>query len=541
MLDFPRWKTIGISIILLLGIIFTIPSFLPEKTTEQLPGILQSRVNLGLDLAGGSHLLLEADLSDFDNVQLEKMERSVRQAMRGDPGPDDDVAIANLTRGNGQISFVVRELTQLDEARERVNRLTQGVATGGQLSAQRDWDVSFVDTTRVVMRATNAGRDAAIASAMDSARDIVDRRVNALGTREPTIVREGNDRIVVQVPGLQDPQQLKDLLGQTARLEFRMVDENANLAEAAAGRAPVGSEVVPYAASSGQEGSFEVLNRQVMISGEQLINAQQQFDQQSGQPVVTISFDSGGANTFARVTTQNVNKRFAMVLDGKILSAPSINEPILGGTAQISGSFTVDTANNLAIALRSGALPVKMEIVEERTVTPELGADSIRKGALAGIIATVAVLAFMIIVYGRFGVYANIALIFNIFLIIAVMAAFNATLTLPGIAGFVLTIGAAVDANVLINERIREELKRGRKIIDAVDTGYKEASRAIFDANVTNVIAAALMFWFGSGPIKGFAVVLTIGIITSVFTAVTVTRMFVAHWLRRNRPTTINI
>ena len=541
MLDFPRWKTILISIILLLGIIFTIPSLLPEKTTEQFPGMLQSRVNLGLDLAGGSHLLLEADLSDFDAVQLEKMERSIRQAMRGDPGPDDDVAIGNLVRGNGQISFVVRELAQLDEARERVNRLTQGVASGGQLSAQRDWDVSFVDTTRVVMRATNAGRDAAIASAMDSARDIVDRRVNALGTREPTIVREGNDRIVVQVPGLQDPQQLKDLLGQTARLEFRMVDENANLADAAAGRAPVGSEVVPYAASSGQEGSFEVLNRQVMISGEQLINAQQQFDQQSGQPVVTISFDSGGANTFARVTTQNVNKRFAMVLDGKILSAPSINEPILGGSAQISGSFTVDTANNLAIALRSGALPVKMAIVEERTVTPELGADSIRKGTLAGIIATVAVLVFMVVVYGRFGIYANIALVFNIFLIIAVMAAFNATLTLPGIAGFVLTIGAAVDANVLINERIREELKRGRKIIDAIDTGYKEASRAIFDANVTNVIAAALMFWFGSGPIKGFAVVLTIGIITSVFTAVTVTRMFVAHWLRRTRPTTINI
>ena len=262
MLDFPRWKTIGISIILLLGIVFTVPSFLPEKTTAQLPGLLQSRVNLGLDLAGGSHLLLEADLSDFDAVQLEKMERSVRQAMRGDPGPDDDVAIGELTRGNGQISFMVRELTQLDEARERVNRLTQGVAQGTQLTAQRDWEVSFVDTTRVVLKATQAGRDAEIANAMDSARDIVDRRVNALGTREPTIIREGNDRIVVQVPGLEDPQQLKDLLGQTARLEFRMVDETANPADAAAGRAPVGSELVPYAASSGQEGGFEVALRE---------------------------------------------------------------------------------------------------------------------------------------------------------------------------------------------------------------------------------------------------------------------------------------
>jgi preprotein translocase subunit SecD len=536
MLDFPRWKTIGIGIILLLGIIFTIPSFLPEKTAAALPGPLASQVNLGLDLAGGSHLLLEADLSDFETVQLEKMERAVRQAMRGETGPNDDIAIGEMARSGGRLSFMVRELTQIDEARDRINRLTQGA----QMTGERDWDVSFVDTTRVVLTPTAAGRAVAIANAMDSARDIVDRRVNALGTREPTIIREGNDRIVVQVPGLGDPQQLKDLLGQTARLEFRMVDENANPAEAAAGRAPVGSEIVPYSPSSGQQG-FEALKRQVMISGDQLINAQQQFDQQSGQPVVSISFDSGGANTFARVTTQSVGKRFAMVLDGKVLSAPSINEPILGGNAQISGTFNVESANGLAIALRSGALPVKMQIVEERTVTPELGADSIRKGALAGIIATTAVLLFMIIVYGRFGVYANIALVFNIFLIIATMAAFNATLTLPGIAGFVLTIGAAVDANVLINERIREELKRGRKIIDAVDTGYKEASRAIFDANITNVIAAALMFFFGSGPIKGFAVVLTIGIVTSVFTAVTVTRMFVAHWLRRNRPTTINI
>ena len=537
MLDFPRWKTIGISLILLLGIIFSIPSLIPEKIAATLPGPFQSRVNLGLDLAGGSHLLLEADLRDFETVQLEKMERAVRQAMRGEPGPDDDVAIGEMTRSDGRLSFMVRELNRIDEARERINRLTQGA----QMTGQRDWDVSFVDTTRVMLTPTEAGRAVAIVNAMDSARDIVDRRVNALGTREPTIIREGNDRIVVQVPGLENPQQLKDLLGQTARLEFRMVDENADPVEAAAGRAPVGSELVPYSPSSGQEGGFEVLKRQVMISGDQLINAQQQFDQQSGQAVVSISFDSGGANTFARVTTQSVGKRFAMVLDGKVLSAPSINEPILGGNAQISGSFSVDSANGLAIALRSGALPVKMQIVEERTVTPELGADSIRKGALAGIIATTAVLVFMIIVYGRFGVYANIALVFNIFLIIATMAAFNATLTLPGIAGFVLTIGAAVDANVLINERIREELRRGRKIIDAVDTGYREASRAIFDANITNVIAAGLMFFFGSGPIKGFAVVLTIGIVTSVFTAVTVTRMFVAYWLRRNRPTTINI
>jgi preprotein translocase subunit SecD len=537
MLDFPRWKTISISIILLLGIIFSIPSFLPEKTLHSLPSFMQAKVNLGLDLAGGSHLLLEADIDDLRKTQLTSMEKTVRTAMRGERGPDDDIAIGELSVAGGKISFLVRDQAQLDDARERLFSQTRGAAMTGQ----RDWSIDIIDTTRIVMTPTGAGQTQAVAEAMDSARDIIDKRVNDLGTREPTIIRQGSDRVVVQVPGLQDPAALKALIGKTARLEFRMVDPNADPAEAAAGRVPVGSEIIPYAEGEGNGASFEVLRRQVMISGEQLINARQSYDPQSNQPVVSISFDSGGSSTFAKVTAQNVGKRFAMVLDGKVLSAPSINEPILGGSAQISGNFTVASANALAISLRSGALPVKMEVVEERTVTPELGADSIRKGAIAGIIATAAVLALMMIVYGRFGVYANIALFFNVFLIIAIMAAFNATLTLPGIAGFVLTIGAAVDANVLINERIREELKRGRKVFQAVELGYSEASRAIFDANVTNVIAAALMFWFGSGPIKGFAVVLTIGIVTSVFTAVTVTRMFVAHWLRSARPTSINI
>lgn len=538
MLDFPRWKTIGISIILLLGILFSIPSFLPEKTRESLPSLMQAKVNLGLDLAGGSHLLLEADIADLRKTQLANMEKTVRTAMRGESGPDDDIAIGELSTAGGKISFLVRDLAKLDEARERLFNETRGTQ---QMTGQRDWNITVVDSTRIVMSPTGAGQAEAVKNAMDTARDIIDKRVNALGTREPTIIREGDDRVVVQVPGLQDPAALKELIGKTARLEFRMVDTNADPAEAAAGRVPVGSEIVPYAEGEGNGAAFEVLRRQVMISGEQLINAQQSYDPQDNQPVVSIRFDSGGSSTFAKVTAQNVGKRFAMVLDGKVLSAPSINEPILGGSAQISGSFSVASANALAISLRSGALPVKMTVVEERTVTPELGADSIRKGAIAGIIATVSVLVLMIVVYGRFGVYACIALIFNVFLIIATMAAFNATLTLPGIAGFVLTIGAAVDANVLINERIREELKRGRKVFQAVELGYTEASRAIFDANVTNVIAASLMFWFGSGPIKGFAVVLTIGIITSVFTAVTVTRMFVAHWLRTKRPTAINI
>jgi len=538
MLDFPRWKTIGISIILLLGILFSIPSFLPAKAFDSLPGIAQIKVNLGLDLAGGSHLLLEADTADLQKTQLANMEKTVRTAMRGERGPDDDIAIGELSNAGGKISFLVRDQTKLDEARDRLFNETGGA---GISTGQRDWNIDIIDTTRIVLTPTAAGQAQAIKNAMDTAREIIDKRVNALGTREPTIIRQGDDRVVVQVPGLQDPQQLKDLIGKTARLEFRMVDPNADPAEVAAGRPPVGSEIVPYAEGANAGAPYEVLRRQVMISGEQLLDAKQGYDGQSGQPVVNIRFDSGGSATFAKVTAQNVGKRFAMVLDGKVLSAPSINEPILGGSAQISGSFTVATANNLAISLRSGALPVKMTVVEERTVTPELGADSIRKGVIAGIVATVSVLTLMVLVYGRFGIYANIALFFNIFLIIAIMAAFNATLTLPGIAGFVLTVGAAVDANVLINERIREELKRGRRVFQAVELGYSEASRAIFDANVTNVIAALLMFWFGSGPIKGFAVVLTIGIVTSVFTAVTVTRLFAARWLHKTRPATINI
>ena len=282
------------------------------------------------------------------------------------------------------------------------------------------------------------------------------------------------------------------------------------------------------------------VKRRVMVSGDQLTDAKQSFDQ-DGRPVVSITFNSAGARRCGRVTQENVNKPFAIILDDKILSAPNINEPILGGQAQISGSFTVESANALAISLASGKLPVKLNFIEERTVGPDLGKDSIRKGAIASVVATLAVIMFMLITYGRFGVYATAALIVNALMILGIMAIFNATLTLPGIAGFVLTIGAAVDANVLINERIREEQRRGRKILDSLETGYKEAQTAIFDANITNVIAAALMFYFGSGPIRGFAVVLMIGIVTSVFTAVNFTRMLVALWVKRKRPRALYI
>jgi preprotein translocase subunit SecD len=276
------------------------------------------------------------------------------------------------------------------------------------------------------------------------------------------------------------------------------------------------------------------------VSGENLTQASQSFDE-NGNPAISFTFDTSGARRFGRVTQENLQKPFAIILDNKVLSAPTIQSPILGGQGQITGNFTVESANQLAIALSSGRLPVKLNVIEERTVGPELGKDSIRKGAIASLVATAAVILFMLVTYGRFGVYATLALIINALLILGIMAVFGATLTLPGIAGFVLTIGAAVDANVLINERIREEQRRGRKTLDALETGYTEASTAIFDANITNVIAAALMWYFGSGPIKGFAVVLMIGIVTSVFTAVNFTRMMVALWVKRKRPRALYI
>jgi preprotein translocase subunit SecD len=318
-------------------------------------------------------------------------------------------------------------------------------------------------------------------------------------------------------------------------MEFKLVDQTADQSLVANGVAPPGSQVLAYPDNpSGVP--FIAVNRRVMVSGDELNDANQGYDQQTNAPVVNIRFNGQGGKKFGKVTTENVNKPFAIILDNVVLSAPNINEPILGGQAQISGNFTVKTANDLAVQLRSGKLPVALKVVDERSVGPDLGRDSIQSGVKAGIVATLALIIFMLFTYLRFGIYTTMALLVNGVLILGIMAMFNATLTLPGIAGFVLTIGAAVDANVLINERIREEIARGRQSLQAVEFGYKEAGSAIFDANVTNVISAIIMFWFGSGPIRGFAVVLAIGIVTSVFTGVTFTRFMVSHYLERNRP-----
>jgi preprotein translocase subunit SecD len=523
MLDFPRWKMWAVSLLCLFGIALAVPSFVPEAQVAKWPSFLpSSRINLGLDLAGGSHLLLEGDTSDVAKQRLDQMEDIMRSELRR-----AKIEVGDMSTAGNRLSFLVRDPSKVDAVREIANNQTQPVA----LSGQRTFNVSVVDGSRMVLTPTQAGIAEALDNAMKTAREVVYNRVDPEGTKEVTVIRQGKDRILVQVPGLQDPEGLKALLGKTARLEFKMVAPDQAGVES--GRSAVGTQILPMAGG----GRIAVLRR-AMVNGDQLVDAQQTFNE-NNQPVVSIRFDGRGSKAFARVTQQNVNKPFAIVLDDVVLSAPNIQEPILGGQANISGNFTVETATDLAIQLRSGKLPVELKVIEERTVGPDLGKDSIRRAVIAGIVGTVGILLFMFLTYGRFGIYANIALILNVVVILGIMAPF-ATLTLPGIAGFVLTVGAAVDANVIINERIREEHRRGRRVMDAVQHGYDEARTAIFDANITNVIAGLLLYYFGSGPVKGFAVVMMIGIATSVFTAVTVTRMFVSIWLRK-RPTELRI
>ncbi|MEP1421734.1 MAG: protein translocase subunit SecD [Erythrobacter sp.] len=532
MLDTPLWKKISLWTLTLALVAAALPSLLSTSGIDL--GENAPQVNLGLDLAGGSHLLLEADPDDVEAERLENMEESVEAALRA---ANPEIRFGDTSRSDGRLSLLLDSASDIDRARG----ILEPLMLGNDGSLRPDWELEVIDTQRLVLVPTDSGLDVAVNNAMESAIEVVRRRIDELGTREPTIVRQGTTRIVVQVPGLEDPQALKDLLGQTAQLEFKLVDQQALPSNTEAGVANPGSQIFPYSDDSQFAGRFEAVKRLGGIRGDSLTGAQAGVDPQTNENVVNIQFDQQGGQRFAQLSTENVGDRFAIILDGEVISAPFFNEPILGGSAQISGSFNPESANQLAIQLRSGALPVPLTVIEERTVSAELGEQSIRSGMIAMLIGSLAVVALMIATYGRFGVYATGALIINVLILLGLMAIGNFTLTLPGIAGFVLTVGAAVDANVLINERIREERKRGRKVITAVENGYKEASRAIYDANITNFIAGALLFWFGSGPVRGFAVVLVIGLITSVFTALILTRMWVSGYLASNRPKDINI
>lgn len=526
MMHIAKWKVSLILGICALGLLFVSPNFLSKDSASSLPSWYPNQqINLGLDLQGGSHLLLEVETDAVITERLEALVDSARAELR-----KARIRYAGLKVEGLSAVVSIKDLDRADEARDLLRKL------------DTDTDTEIGDNGRITMALTEVAVKARRIAAVEQSIEIVRRRIDSSGVNEPVIQRQGDQRILVQLPGLDDPERIKRLLGKTAKMSFHLVDSAADVNAAMAGRVPPGSMVMPSANEINTNGQprLYVLKKRVMVSGDTLIDASPSFGQ-NNEPVVSFRFDSIGAKRFADTTKKNTGKLFAIVLDSKVISAPVIREPILGGQGQISGSFTVQSANDLAVLLRAGALPAPLTILEERTVGPGLGADSIAAGKIASIIGLIAVIIFMVIAYGRFGVMADVALLFNMVLIGGALSGLQATLTLPGIAGIVLTIGMAVDANVLIFERIREELRNGRTPISAVEAGYSRAIRTIIDANVTTLIAAVLLYEFGTGPIRGFAVTLAIGIITSMFTSIWLTRLMVTEWLRRTRPSTLEV
>jgi preprotein translocase subunit SecD len=534
MLYFTRWKATAIILTALVICLFAVPNFLPEKMVQSWPKWAQRHVVLGLDLQGGSHILLEVDSNAVRKEKLEAMRDDVRRVLR-----DARVGYTGLVVRGNSVEVRIREGSNFDQALEKLRELSQPL--GGILGAgsgQRSLDVTTEAGNLVRLTLTEPAITERIRQSVEQSIQIIERRVNELGTVEPLIQRQGVDRILVQVPGLQDPTQLKIILGKTAKLDFRMVDVSMPAEQAAQGRVPPDSEIL-Y--SSTQPRTPYLVEKRILVSGGDLTDAQPGFDQRTNEPIVSFRFNTSGARKFAQVTQENVGKPFAIILDNEVISAPVIREPILGGSGQISGSFTVESANQLAVLLRAGALPAPLTIIEERTVGPGLGQDSIAKGKTSSYVGAAMVIAFMLVTYGLFGLFANIAVAINVAMIFGVLSMLNATLTLPGIAGIVLTVGIAVDSNVLIYERIREEVRGGRTPINAIDAGFSRALATILDSNITTFIAAAVLFYIGTGPVRGFAVTLGIGIITTVFTAFTLTRLIVAYWVRWRRPQRVPI
>jgi preprotein translocase subunit SecD len=502
MLYFTRWKALAIILTALVVCLCAVPNFFPEATVKNWPRWAQRHLVLGLDLQGGSHILLEVDAASVKKDKLEQVRDDVRRTLR-----DAKIGYTGLGVRGDNVEVRVKD-TDAQTALAKVRELSQplGGLMGG--AGQRSLDVTDAGGGLIRISVPQAAITERVRQSVEQSIQIVERRVNELGTVEPLIQRQGIDRILVQVPGLQDPTRLKELLGKTAKLDFRMVDSSVSADQAAQGRVPPDSEVLQ---SAQPPKSPYVIKKQVLVSGGDLTDAQPGFDQRTSEPIVSFRFN-------------------------EVISAPVIREPITGGSGQISGGFTVQQANDLAILLRAGALPAPLTIIEERTVGPGLGQDSIEKGELAAYVGSILVIIFMLITYRLFGLFANIAVAINVAMIFGVLSLLNATLTLPGIAGIVLTVGIAVDSNVLIYERIREELRAGRTPITAIDAGFKRALATILDSNITTFIAAAVLFYIGTGPVRGFAVTLGIGIVTTVFTAFTLTRLIVASWVRWKRP-----
>jgi preprotein translocase subunit SecD len=525
MIHIARWKAITILLVCLVGLLYSIPSLMPAERLAGLPSWLpHQQVTLGLDLQGGAHLLLEVDTKAVVRERLTNLADAVRQLSR--PPQQRFNLVGAPQVGEDSVTFRVRDASQVEAARAAMRELDQ---TAQITSGPNNSIIVRLDQNELVQQA----RRTVVQSI-----EIVRRRIDQTGTKEATIQAQGTDRILVQLPGERNPQRIIDILKQTARMTFHLVDMN-NPFPTSPTEAQPGSMVLPGdKADAGPDGKprLYMVQRRVAVAGDRLTDAQPGTSPQTGEWVINFKFDSVGARQFADITRENVGRPFAIVLDNKVISAPTIREPILAGSGQISGSFTAAGATDLAVLLRAGALPAPLQVIEERTVGPDLGSDSIEAGTIACLIGYALIAVLMIVGYGLFGLIANVALILNLAFTLAIMAAIGATLTLPGIAGMVLGLAMAVDANVLIYERMREEERNGRSPFPAIDVAFQRAYVTIVDSNLTTLIAGLFLYMFGTGPVRGFAVTLSIGILCSMFTAVTVTRLLVVLWLQWRRP-----
>ena len=534
MLQFSPFRTTVIAIVAAMGILFTLPNMLSKDTLAIWPDWLPSqKIVLGLDLQGGSHLLLQVNREDIVTERVKELRRHARSILANDNG------IGNIITTDGtSLTIELTDPARMQDAKAVLEEVLTVVsdslfAVGSVPEVVMGDDVDG----KITLTLTEEGISERMSSLVTQSIEVIRRRIDELGTTEPTIQRQGQDRVLVQVPGFDDSERLKDLISRTARMTFHLVYANLSAAQAQAQGLPVGTMILP----SVDGGGDELLYEDVALGGESLVDSQPGFDQRNNQPIVTFRFDTHGAIVFSEITSANVGRRFAIVLDNQVITAPVIQSAITGGAGQIQGSFTAESANDLAVLLRAGALPATLDIIEERSVGPSLGADSVAAGLLAGMVGAVGVIIFMLLAYGTFGVFANISLVLNVTLVLGALSMLGATLTLPGIAGIVLTVGMAVDANVLIYERIREEMTEGRSVYQAIEAGFKRAMSTIIDANVTTLIAAVILFFLGSGPIQGFAVTLTLGILTTLFTAYFVTLFIVGRWYAYVRPKTLKL
>ncbi len=524
MLALSRWKILLVLGSLLFGLIFTLPNVLPQRIVDQMPGWMpHGRLNLGLDLQGGSYLLMEVDTAALTKERLTNLAEDVRTKMHTENIPISDLAVAG-----DLVNVRITDPTMVDRAYGLLNEsLGARLPTGG-----RDVTVKTAANQHIQVAFVSQAANAAATEAVTRSIEIIRKRIDALGTKEPLITKQGTARIVIEAPGESDPEKLKRVIGKTAKLTFQMLDDAVPAEELAAGRVPPDDEILP---SDDHYSPVYALKKRAVVTGEMITNASGSHDQDN-RPVVSFAFNGQGTLKFGQVTAANLHKRFAIVLDKRVITAPEIQSAITAGNGQISGNFTDESANDLALLLKSGALPAPLNVVEQHTVGAELGADAVKAGQISILIGAAMIFVFIVLAYGLFGTFAAIALVINGLMIVGFMSLTQGTLTLPGIAGLVLTLAVAVDANVLIYERMRDEVRSGRPPMSAADAGFGKAIVTIIDANVTTLVASVIMFMVGSGTVKGFALTLFIGVVTSVFTAVLVTQVLIGWWFRAFRP-----